>query len=1030
MEIKLVTGESIFQACVNTIKQIDVSKSDEYNLLVVPDTFSMQAESLLFDTLNLKTVFNVEVVGISKLASYILRSENIPYQRVSGIEETFNIYRAVKWAEKDFQYFGQCDVDLCVKLLQIIKQFKGCKIYPENIKKVGDEVLDRKMHDLKIVYEKYEELLGEKLDLSKLLEFCSENAEKSLKLSKINLFFANFDSFSLEIHEFICKLATLVGRVVIGVSRPISQNNAFIFEDDIMKKVTAIAKEKSLVVENENFPTSLDERRLKIVKNLFGFDVQEGVYDDYFLNVLAKNKQDEAEFVAKYIKSCVFKGKEYKNFAVAVSDEGYYEKIKEAFEKCGISFYSDEATDLTNTILCRFLLKLIDISLLGFNKERLQYVVSSPLVESENKEQILKDISYLNIENSEEFLERFPEFEKIVSLTESLCKGQKINDFILTIKQIVELCSEQYDELIQSLSAERFFKEESQNSQARDLILQVMEKLISLGGEEKMSLPDFKNLFTLALQSVKVETVPTYIDAVYLGDVSKSYFEDVDTLFVLGATSNALPNTRSDTGIIDDNDIEKLRLNFLIEPTIKVLNRRSRLKLFECLLHAKERLVVCYPAVEDGRQSQIPNFVKDLRKIFGENILHTESFENINLPQLSEEQKIENLMFNLWCKGNLPTAYAMMKSKNCLPIRFEGAVKNILENEIFEQKRVECLPEETKGLLLKNGKVSASQLETYFKCPFKHFVSYGLGIKENENIEPNKRLFGVFIHAVLQKFVEEFGEVGKLKIDDVDVFLRKNVNEISKNVYHEKILQRKHFLDYLRGEARIVLKNTVYEQSVSSFRPKLLERRIDDRFANGTRLVGYVDRTDVFDKYFRIIDYKTGKTQSIKKDLFYGRKLQLFLYASSMKKRLSLECGGVYYFDCQTKYSKGQTGVRFNGLTLADDEVVYATDKRLEVSDEKSDIVGFSRKKSAKEGEFSFKGGNPTANFEDLFDYAVEVSQNAIDELREGFVLDKPFKGECENCPYKSVCGHRDSDGYRMMQSVSDEFLKGKDDDN
>ena len=140
--------------------------------------------------------------------------------------------------------------------------------------------------------------------------------------------------------------------------------------------------------------------------------------------------------------------------------------------------------------------------------------------------------------------------------------------------------------------------------------------------------------------------------------------------------------------------------------------------------------------------------------------------------------------------------------------------------------------------------------------------------------------------------------------------------------------------------------------------------------------------------------------------------------------------GGAYYFDCQTKYSKGQTGVRFNGLTLADDEVVYATDKRLEVSDEKSDIVGFSRKKSAKEGEFSFKGGNPTANFEDLFDYAVEVSQNAIEELREGFVLDKPFKGECENCPYKSVCGHRDSDGYRMMQSVSDEFLKGRGDDN
>lgn len=1030
MEIKLVTGESIYQACVNTIKQIDTSKSDEYNLLVVPDTFSMQAENLLFDILNLKTVFNASVVGISKLASLILREENIAYQRVSGLEEVFNIYRAVKVSESEFKYFGQCDVDLCTKILQIIKQFKGCKISPDNIKEVGDEVLDRKMHDIKIVYEKYEELLGEKLDLSKLLEFCSKNAEKSQNLSKINLFFANFDSFSLEINEFICKLATLVGRVVIGISRPISQNNAFIFEDDIMKKITNLAKEKSLVVEVENFPTSLDERRLKIVKNLFGFEVQEGEQDDYFLNVLAKNKQDEAEFVAKYIKNAVFHGKEYKNFAVAVPDESYYEKIKDAFDKCGLTFYSDEAVDLTGTILCRFLLKLIDISLLGFNKERLQYLVNSPLIEVSDREKNLKEISYQNIDNAEDFLEIFPEFEKIVSLTESLCKGQKINDFISVISQIVELTGLQYENLIKKLENERFFKEESQNLQARDLILQVMEKLKSLGGEEKMSLVDFKNLFTLALQSVKVETIPSYIDAVYVGDVSKSYFENVDTLFVLGATSNALPNTRNDTGIIDDNDIEKLKLNFLIEPTIKVLNRRSRLKLFECLLHAKERLVVCCPAVEDGRQSQIPNFVKDLRKIFGENVLRTESLDEIDLPELSEEEKLENLKFDLWCMGNLPSAYAMLKSSGKIPAKFEGSVKNILQTEIFEQKRTKMLSEKTKKILLKGNKVSASQLETYFKCPFKHFVSYGLRIKENENIEPNKRLFGVFMHSVLQKFVGEFKDVGSLKIDDVDTFLKKNVQKIAENIYHEKVLKRKHFINYLSGEAKIVLRNVVYEQKMSSFRPKLLECKIEDKFMDGTGLVGYVDRADVFDKYYRIIDYKTGKTQTIKKDLYYGRKLQLFLYAKSMKKKLLLDCGGVYYFDCQTKYSKNQTSVRFNGLTLAEDDVVYASDKRLATSEEKSDILGFSHKKSAKEGEFSFKGGNPVPNFEDLFGYAEKISQNAIEELKEGYILDNPFKGECSSCPYQSICLHNDGKGYRVMQGVTDEAFKGKRSDN
>ena len=52
----------------------------------------------------------------------------------------------------------------------IIKQFKACQIKPEQIKNTGDQLLDDKMSDLKLVYERFEMQLGQKLDLSKLLE--------------------------------------------------------------------------------------------------------------------------------------------------------------------------------------------------------------------------------------------------------------------------------------------------------------------------------------------------------------------------------------------------------------------------------------------------------------------------------------------------------------------------------------------------------------------------------------------------------------------------------------------------------------------------------------------------------------------------------------------------------------------------------------------------------------------------------------------------------------------------------------------
>ncbi len=1025
MKIRLVTSPTTYEAAINTIKQIDVTKKDEYNLLVVPDAFSMQAENLLFDVLKLKSVFNVEVVGISKLASYFLKSQNVQYERVGGLEEVFNVYKATKACERDFKYFGKCDVDFCNKILQVIKQFKGSKVRPEHIKSVSDTVLDRKIHDIKIIYEKYEELLGEKLDLSKMLEFAVKNANYSENVSHINLFFANFDSFSLEINDFICKLAKIVGSVCIGMSKAASSNNEYIFEDDIIKKTTVLARENSILVETVHYPTLLDERRKKISENLFGFKVEEGKVDNYFLNVLANNKEQEVEFVAKYIKKATYLGANYKSFAVAVSDDSYFDKIENVFKRYNITYYSDKATSLSDTIICRFLLKMLEFAKLGLNKERFKFLVNSPLIEVEGREEILRDIEYFNVQTKEEFLERFPQFESLVLKIDQLSMCQTISQYLRVLKTVLELCQSGFFALLKKITEHVLFKEESQNSQAMTLTFQLIEKLEVLGGDEKIEIQDFESLFMLALESVKVETIPSFIDAVYVADASKSYFEDVHTLFVLGATANALPQTKNDTAIIDDSDIEKLRLQFLLEPQIKVLNRRSRLKLFECLLHAKERLVVCLPTVEEGRISTASDFVKDLKKLFGENVLHLDSLEDIKTAGASQQEVLENLKFFIGTKENLSSAIALLKSKNKLPLHLEGAVDSIADNQIFKQNKQNLLSDATKDVLLRRNHLSASALETYFSCPFKHFVAYGLKLKQKENIEPNPRTFGVFEHAILEKFVKDNKTLGSLTLKDVDEYLDKNVLEIAKEVYDKKILKRKSFLSYLKNESRIILQNVVYEQKYSKYKPLLLEEKIVDAFDEGEKLVGFVDRVDTFENYFRIIDYKTGKTQAIKKDLFYGKKMQLFLYADAMQKKLAMLCGGLYYFDCRTKYSKTGKVNKLNGITLAEDKTVSATDKRLEDENFKSDIAGFAVKKSAQQGELSYKGGSAVCDLEKLFSYARNVSKKALNELREGYILDKPFLGECDRCPYLSVCLHRESDGYRIMQSVRDEDLKG-----
>ncbi len=1010
MEIKLVSGATTFEAGVNCIKKIDLSDLEAENIVVVPDSFSMQAESLIFDTLGITSTFNIEVVGISRLAGKILRRSGISYQRTTPLEEVFNIFKAVKICEEKFLYFKKCDIDFCAKILQIIKQFKACKIKPSFLSEVGDELLDNKIHDLKLVYEAYEELIKDKLDLSKFLDFFVENAEKCENLSKINLFFANFDAFSLEINSFICRLAGFVNKIFIGISKPISSGNAFIYENDIFEKTMKLGQQFSVKVEAENIPTKLDGPALVMAKNLFSFKI-EPKKCDFFLNVVAKNMQDEIDFVVKSIRREVVGGARYKDFAIACADKKYFEPLLDEFSKFQISAYCDEGVNLTQTVLGRALLKFVEIAKFGFSKERLEYLVQNPIFDIENAQEILQQIEYFDITKEAEFLHKFPQFEDIFKRIKALSSCQTLGEFCDALAQLLGCLKD--EKILQYLSEESHFKKESENRQARELIEKVLEKLKLIGGEEKFELPDFESLLTLALQSVKVETIPSYIDAVFVGDVTESYFEDVKTLFVLGATASALPKMQSDTAIIDDDDIKKLKIAINIEPEIRTINRRNRLKLFEALLHAKERLVVCTPLQEGDRKSERAGFVADLLNMFEGNVLHTSALSDFDSPLFTDEEKLERLLFSIGAKENLLETYSKLLTERKLK-GWLGSIGSVANSSVPKVKQIEtCTP---KPKL----KISASELETYFACPFKRFLQYDMRLKTKETILPDKRKFGNFMHELLHKFVDEnkqnFASLDEGKLDE---FLKKNLAQIAKDVYDEKVLKERHFLSYLQNEAKIILKNVLKEQKNSDFSPFLLEFHVKEKFSDKLSFEGFADRVDKNGEYFRIIDYKTGETKGVLSDLYYGKKLQLFLYADCIAKSTGLTLGGVYYFDCQTKYKKGESKL-LKGVTLKSNEIIEAMDTRLRTQNIKSDIIGFHRKNTDESG-FSYKWGAVTDDFSENLKYARDISSGAIAEIESGYVKDKPFKDSCEKCQFLSICKHK--------KDFRDTLKKGEDED-
>ena len=114
-----------------------------------------------------------------------------------------------------------------------------------------------------------------------------------------------------------------------------------------------------------------------------------------------------------------------------------------------------------------------------------------------------------------------------------------------------------------------------------------------------------------------------------------------------------------------------------------------------------------------------------------------------------------------------------------------------MDEDVFKREKVENV----KGNYFSKNSFSASQLETYFACPFKHFARYGLGLKEKETIEPDKRQFGLFQHALLEKFVNENGQsIAEISDEQIEKFVSENMNNVAKGIFDERILKRKYFL--------------------------------------------------------------------------------------------------------------------------------------------------------------------------------------------------------------------------------------------
>ena len=221
---------------------------------------------------------------------------------------------------------------------------------------------------------------------------------------------------------------------------------------------------------------------------------------------------------------------------------------------------------------------------------------------------------------------------------------------------------------------------------------------------------------------------------------------------------------------------------------------------------------------------------------------------------------------------------------------------------------------------------SVTELETYAKCPFQYFVNTVLKFRIQED-ETENELSGLEKGSLLHDVIFEFynnrrnqkrppiGQCGEVTFRDAEAQLNELLNHKATEQRNERkekpIVENNLFWRIDIEKLRVALRKWLeaertYDLSVlpryfevnfgekgkRESRPRDSELSCDDPIPIGDVLMnGVIDRIDIGNGTFNIIDYKTGSSTVRMPEIVSGRSLQLPIYLQTAKKLLEMYGG-------------------------------------------------------------------------------------------------------------------------------------------
>ena len=939
-------------------------------LVIVPDQYTLEAEKQAFSLLHTDSMMDVEILSFSRLGGRLIASQGggsrtfidkygrhmLLFQILSQCEERLRVFRG-NLRKNSF-------IEMTNNFISEMKQYNVTSGDLQQLRSRLDEesLLSAKLADLQLLFGEYQKRIeGKYTDSEDYIDLYMSKIPKSDLIAESRIWVYGFDSFAPKALAVLGNLMASAREVNVFLTcdRNCRDEELFRLTELVMWELEQQADlfgvdHKQIQVtqgcgfdrEHRSVAVSHLERELYAVARRPVKLAEKGQEPPISL-VQAANMYSEAESAASYILHLLRdKGLRCRDIVVICNDQNVRGSIiSRVFEEYGIPLFDDRKRSVLSSPAAVAVTAMLEAVVYGMRTSDFFKALKT---------------GFLNLDNEEiEQLENYAVKYRIKGTMweRPFVKGvmeygddglDRLNDIrqraVAPFLALKKLCEEAgstgtfvetyYDFLIEELQMGQKLAELMQIQQNQELldlaeetaqiwsqIVGLFDQIAELAGEEPFEGSVFTGLLTAGLSQLETGVLPPTSDDILMGTMQRTRCGRVKAVLVLGANEGLLPAGVTDEGLFSFEELE-----FLAEEgkelckvdRIRVME--EQLAIYRNLSAPSEYLWISFSASdEEGRETRPSEVIDALLRIF---------------PDLTVKEDIVSSGYvEELVGGRISTlrhlTAALQRGRR--GERIDGGWKTVVDwyrahdpdrlCEIAEglafTNSQNDIPAELADLLYRRDMtlplvLSPSRLEKFSRCPFSHFVAYGLRPEERRIFQAAGREIGDIYHSCLMEISR------KLTAEDAwDTITEEECRAFVCETAQKEADSYREGLFSFGNEERYKTRRIedtcfhvcwalIEQVRAGNIEESLYEvpfgRNCDippvEISVEGQHIYieGKIDRLDLLKgDRVKIIDYKTGRETFNTVEARGGYRLQLMLYlkAAQQKKK---KPAGVFYF--------------------------------------------------------------------------------------------------------------------------------------